>query len=65
MRCSGNIRLVYGRPVPRDARQMIVATRRATPLAVASDGPAQRVGMKLKLVTIPAKRAAKTGYGYL
>lgn len=28
IRCAGNIRLVYGRPVPRDARQMIVATRR-------------------------------------
>lgn len=27
IRCGGNIRLVYGRRVPRDARQMIVATR--------------------------------------
>ena len=35
-----------------------------TPLPIASDGPAQRVGMKLKLVAIPAKRAAETGYGY-
>jgi hypothetical protein len=28
MRCSGNILLVCGRPVPRDAGQRIVATRR-------------------------------------
>jgi hypothetical protein len=28
MRCSGSIRLVYGRPVPRVVRQIIVTTRR-------------------------------------
>jgi len=37
----------------------------ATPLAVASDRPAQRVGMELKFMAISAKRAAETGDGYL
>lgn len=42
MRCSGNIRLVYGRPVPRDAPQMIVATRRL--LRTPSLPTEQRIG---------------------
>jgi hypothetical protein len=33
-------------------------------LVLTSDGPAPRIGMKLRLVMFPAERTAKSGYCY-
>ena len=58
MRCSGSILFVLLPPRPA---QSLAENRRDAdklPNAIASDGPAQRVGVKLKLVMFSTERAA-------
>jgi len=65
IRCAGNIRFGVWPSRPSRCSTDDRSHAENTPLPVVSDGAAQRVGMKLKFVPVPAKRTAETGDGYL